>query len=125
MKQFFLDLFYLFIFFGRIDTHRAISVEYLCGSSINISNIGGASNQIVNSVSPTCFGLSDGSASVAASGGAPPYEYLWIPGGQTTPAISNISSGNYYLEIIDDNGCLLVVPVSVSDPSEIKIVMPP
>ena len=90
-------------------------------SSINISNIGGPSNQIVNSVSPTCFGLTDGSASVAASGGAPPYEYLWIPGGQTTPAISNISSGNYSLEIIDDNGCLLVVPVLVSDPPEIQI----
>ena len=40
--------------------------------SVNISNSSGPSNQIVSTVDPTCFGLNDGSASVAASGGTPP-----------------------------------------------------
>jgi gliding motility-associated-like protein len=85
--------------------------------AVNISNIGGPNNQIVNTVNPTCFGSSDGSASVAASGGTPPYSYLWVPGGQNTQSITNTSAGDYFLEIIDENNCLLVVPVTLSDPS--------
>ena len=86
-------------------------------SSIEVSDAGGPSNQIVNTVNPTCFGLNDGSASVIASGGTPPYSYYWVPGGQSNNVITNLGAGLYHLEIIDENNCKLVVPVSISNPS--------
>ena len=81
-------------------------------SSIEVSDAGGPSNQIVNTVNPTCFGLNDGSASVIASGGTPPYSY-WVPGGQSNNVITNLGAGLYHLEIIDENNCKLVVPVTI------------
>ena len=89
--------------------------------AVNISNSSGPSNQIVSTVDPSCFGSNNGSASVAASGGVPPYSYFWVPGGQTTQSINNVSAGNYFLEIVDDNNCLLVVPVTLSDPASTEI----
>ena len=65
-------------------------------SSIEVSDVGGPSNQIVNTVNPTCFRLNDGSASVIASGGTPPYSYYWIPGGQSNNVITNIAAGLYH-----------------------------
>jgi hypothetical protein len=43
----------------------------------------------------TCFGLCNGSATSAPSGGTGPYTYLWQPGGQTTPSISGLCAGSY------------------------------
>ena len=85
--------------------------------SVNISNSGGPNNQIVNTVNPSCFGANDGSASVIASGGTPPYEYYWVPGGHNSPVLSNVSSGNYFLEVVDDNNCIMVVPVTLARPA--------
>jgi hypothetical protein len=46
-----------------------------------------------------------GSASVAPTGGTPPYDNLWQPGNFTTNSISNLSAGNYTINIVDAQGC--------------------
>jgi Secretion system C-terminal sorting domain/SprB repeat len=46
-----------------------------------------------------------GGASVAPTGGTPPYDYLWTPSNATTPFISNIPQGNYSISIVDAQGC--------------------
>ena len=86
-------------------------------SAVEVSDIGGPDNSIVNVVSPACFNGADGSASVIASGGTPPYNYNWIPSGQNTNVVSGLSAGLYHLEVLDDNNCKLVVPVSITNPS--------
>lgn len=48
--------------------------------------------------------LSDGSASVTASGGMPPYSYLWSIG-NTTDTISHIAAGTYTVTVTDSRGC--------------------
>ena len=47
-----------------------------------------------------CFGGSDGSIDVLVSGGTSPYTYTWS-NGDSTNIISNLTSGFYYLSVID------------------------
>ncbi len=46
-----------------------------------------------------------GSILANVSGGSPVYNYLWSPGGQTTPNVRNLSSDTYTLKVTDNNGC--------------------
>lgn len=48
----------------------------------------------------------DGSLTVAASGGAIPYSYVWS-NGATTPTITGLAEGIYLVTITDANGCFV------------------
>ena len=77
------------------------------------------SGVISNTIAPGC-GLSNGSASVTASGGTPTYSYNWSPNGGTTPSVSNLSSGNSTVTVTDAKGCttsLVVTLTSLSGPT--------
>ena len=54
----------------------------------------------------------DGSASAFASGGTPPYSYLWSNGG-TNAIITGLTAGNYSVDVSDANGCDASASVSV------------
>lgn len=57
-----------------------------------------ATVQITSSDTTTCFGGSDGAASVTVSGGATPYTYNWLPGnppGDGTPSVTGLSGGTW------------------------------
>ncbi len=63
----------------------------------------------------TCGG-SDGDATVAASGSASPYTYLWDDSStQTTSTANNLSSGIYMVIVTDANGCLDTANATVND----------
>ncbi len=66
----------------------------------------------------TCTSSSDGTATVSASGGTPPFTYLWAPGGQTSATASGLSAGNYTVTVYDNTGCSVTGAVSVSSFSE-------
>ncbi|MBP6640246.1 MAG: choice-of-anchor J domain-containing protein [Bacteroidia bacterium] len=57
-------------------------------------------------------GANDGSATVVANGGTPPYSYTWSNGG-TTATISNIGSGALTVTVTDGNGCTSTASVNV------------
>jgi len=88
-------------------------------SSVSINNTGGPDSETVVTSDVSCFNGSDGSVSVVPGGGTPPYSYLWVPGGQITNSISGLQAGTYHLEVIDNNGCIRVVPVTINQPSEL------
>ena len=71
------------------------------------------SGAISNTTAPGC-GLSNGSASVTASGGTATYSYSWNPNGGSTPSVSNLSSGNNTVTITDSKGCTASIIVSLS-----------
>jgi PKD repeat protein len=58
-----------------------------------------------SSTPETPVGSENGTASVSVSGGTSPYYYEWNPGGETTSEITGLSFGNYYVTVIDENGC--------------------
>lgn len=52
----------------------------------------------------TCFGGSDGTATATATGGTPPYTYLWSTGA-TTATIDSLGQGSYFVTVTDAHGC--------------------
>jgi hypothetical protein len=65
----------------------------------------------------SCFGGSNGTASVTVSGGTPTYTYLWAPLGGTSSSITGRPAGNYTCTITDANGCTLVKNITISTPA--------
>ena len=70
--------------------------------ALNISEP--AKVQGTTTVTPANCGISNGSATVNASGGTGTYTYLWSDG-QTTQTASGLAVGNYTVIISDGNGC--------------------
>lgn len=66
----------------------------------------------------TCFGYADGSASVQAQGGTPPYTYTWS-NGQMGQQASNLAPGVYSALILDSKGCQFQVTVPIDEPAEL------
>lgn len=58
---------------------------------------------IVNITNVSCFGGNNGSATVEAGGGNPPYTYLWS-NGQTSSTAINLTAGNYTVTVTGSSG---------------------
>ena len=68
----------------------------------------------------TCFGFSDGQASVTPSNGTNPYTYLWNdPNAQTTPTAIGLAAGTYTC-IITDQLCSINHQVTITEPSQLN-----
>lgn len=69
-----------------------------------------------NATAPLCFGENNGSATVLATGGTAPFDYLWNdPNAQATNNAVNLPAGDYTVSVTDDNGCTAALAVSVPE----------
>ncbi|GAB4446083.1 MAG: hypothetical protein Fur0028_00260 [Bacteroidales bacterium] len=68
----------------------------------------------------TCNGLHNGTATVNASGGTPPYNYSWS-NGSYTQTTSGLSATTYTVTTYDNHGCTILNSVSISQPLPITI----
>lgn len=75
---------------------------------------------ITDSSDITCYGFMDGTAEVTASGGTAPYQYSWS-NGETTTKITGLDAGDYSVTVTDNDGCLSIADVSISEPDSIKV----
>ena len=64
----------------------------------------------------SCYGELDGKAWVTASGGTPPYTYLWSDGA-ITDTVTNLSSNTYTINVEDAAGNKVVGEVYIAEPS--------
>ncbi|MBI3519842.1 MAG: gliding motility-associated C-terminal domain-containing protein [Bacteroidetes bacterium] len=55
----------------------------------------------------SCNTVSDGAIDITVSGGVSPYTYTWTPGSFNTEDISNLSIGNYTINLTDNFGCTI------------------
>ncbi|MFN6093149.1 MAG: hypothetical protein ACK44N_12090, partial [Bacteroidota bacterium] len=94
-----------------------------CSSStiVNVGSIGGPTVAISSSTNVSCFGGTNGSAQVNASAGVGPFTYAWIPSGGSNAAASNLSAGNYSVNVTDANGCTSSASVVIAEPTGINI----
>lgn len=71
--------------------------------------------QITGSNNPTCFGLSNGGATAAATGGSTPYSYAWnTTPAQNTATITGVPSGSYTVTITDAGTCIATANVIIT-----------
>lgn len=73
----------------------------------------------------TCFGANDGFIKITATGGVGNYQYSIDNGTNWSidSVFTNLSEGNYYLRVKDQNNCLNIQPkfVNIIEPAQLKI----
>ena len=78
------------------------------------------SSQVTNALD--CNIINSGSIDLTVSGGTKPYSYMWSTG-EITEDLNDISSGDYSVEIIDKNDCVVTKQFSIyrQEPIEISL----
>ena len=62
----------------------------------------------------------DGSATASATGGTPPYAWLWSTGDNTS-AVSGLGVGDYWIVVTDANGCVDTMSFKITPPFVVNI----
>jgi len=65
-------------------------------------------------------GASDGSIDLSVIGGTNPYSYLWSTGA-TAQDLGNLTAGNYFVQILDSNGCAIVISLNLTEPYVLQL----
>jgi hypothetical protein len=68
----------------------------------------------------SCFGASDGSGVISASGEGGPFSYQWS-NGSTEEMVENLSAGQYFVTVTNQEGCQKVDVVDIAQPEELII----
>ena len=71
-----------------------------------------------NGYNISCFGFNDGSITVDPSDGIAPYTYLWNTE-ENTKSIDNLYSGYYEVFVYDNNQCLSIDSITLTQPTEL------
>ena len=74
----------------------------------------------------SCFGLCDGTASIAAAGGTAPYVYDWTlgsPVGDGTDSISMLCAGTYTCTTTDSHGCTSTYNAVITQPPVLTLTL--
>ena len=91
----------------------------IISDSVNISEPNQINISYSSSNVTTCQG-NNGSIDISITGGTPPYNFLWS-NSDTTEDISNLFSGIYSLNVIDNNGCTDSVSIIIDEPPSINL----
>ncbi len=73
----------------------------------------------------SCFGGNNGSISLFANGGTPPYNYSWTGPScpcPNTPNLTNLEAGIYNVTVTDQNNCTSTTSVTITQPSDINVI---
>ena len=69
--------------------------------------------------SVSCFGGSDGTATVTPSGGLSPYTYSWAPSGGTAATATGLAAANYTVTVTDANLCSVTHTFAITEPAQL------
>jgi hypothetical protein len=65
----------------------------------------------------SCYGNSDGFASVNVNGGTPPYTYSWSPNSSSTNTASGLAAGSYTATVWDATNCFNTATINITQPT--------
>ena len=83
--------------------------------TLSIGSSSSVSLSIINN-SITCNGLANGTATVIAAGGVPPYSYTWSPSGGNGAIANGLSVGVYSVFVADANNCATTITTAITQP---------
>ncbi len=72
----------------------------------------------------SCYNYNNGEININIQGGTQPYSYAWSNGNGFTSSLedlSDLSSGEYFLTLTDNNGCKLHDNISLTQPDELVL----
>ena len=100
---------------NQCDSLSCLEVVYLSSSSIAIE-----------SILPSCPGLSDGILRARTDAGLPPYSFQWtangnIIGNANGNSIQNLTAGDYSVQVTDGKGCVTSKRYQLQDPPAIDL----
>ncbi len=112
---------------GLCPGNGIVTVTDLNGCTFDVSyTVPDAGSPVIDNMtftSPSCFGTSNGSASVFVSQGTPAYTYSWNdPFSQTVANAVALPAGNYCVSVTDQNGCATSNCINVTQPSVLGAV---
>lgn len=78
---------------------------------------------VVSNIAPvSCYGDSDGAATVIATGN-PPYVYSWMPNGGNSATALSLSAGLYSVKVIDSTGCTDSATITITAPDSLTVTV--
>jgi gliding motility-associated-like protein len=96
----------------------SISDGHGCTDTLHLSigSTAAVQSKITSAMNVSCFGYDDGSISVNATGGTPPYTYAWTPSVSTTSSASGLVAGAFSIKITDASGCTSQTDTVIKSP---------
>ncbi len=106
---------------GNTSGSIIVTANNACGPSTQRSFSVTSSNitATTGSTNVSCFGGSNGTATVTPAGGTGGYTYAWSPSGGTSATATNLSQGTYTCTITDGSGCTKTSSATVTAPAAI------
>jgi len=103
---------------GTYNVHVVATGGCTKDNTIDVTQPTVLGSSISSQTNVSCHGGSDGSVTVAGSGGTTPYTYS-IDGAnfQSNGTFSNLSAGNYTVTVKDANGCTQLQSVTITEPA--------
>lgn len=71
----------------------------------------------------SCNGGSNGSATIAATGGTGSFTYSWAPSGGTAATATGLTAGTYTCTITDANGCTQTQTATLTEPVALAVTL--
>ncbi|MHB8401283.1 MAG: PKD domain-containing protein, partial [Bacteroidia bacterium] len=84
--------------------------------SITITQPTALTASILTQSNVSCYGGTNGSATVTPGGGTTPYAYSWSPIGGIAAIGTNLSAGNYTATVSDSHSCTATATVAITQP---------
>lgn len=100
---------------GRLNLYRSMLLflnDYCAPCKLNLN---------VTSKNITCNGLNNGEIDVEVLNGTAPYLFDWSDGVTSQRSSSTLQRGNYFINVIDSNGCLGLAEENIFEPNAIII----
>lgn len=93
-----------------------------CVQNVSVSiNNSSTLSETITSTNETCFGSCNGSATVTASGGTAPITYNWLSPSSTSPTLSSLCGGTYFVQMTDAMGCIRNASVNIASANALTI----
>ena len=116
------------VFAGLSNGNYSVTVTDVnnCPSSINVNITQPLpiASSVGSVIDADCAGSADGSCDINAIGGAPPLQYQLGGTTNSNGIFSSLTSGNYTVNVIDNNGCIHPQNVTIGEQSNITTTVP-